>query len=124
MQIICEITGAKTWYDWHIKNWGTKWNSYSCKKESDNVFTFETAWAGVPELIELISKEFPTVKFIYEYSDEDTGSNCGIVVYEKGVCLPTVLENGSKEAYELAFKLRPEYKADYKLVGNEYEYVE
>ncbi len=112
--------GCKTWYDWHIKFWGTKWNSYSCEKESENVFTFETAWSGISNLIELISKEFPEIKFIYEYSDEDTGCNCGIGTYLNGELSLDVLENSSKEAYDLAFKLRPDCKEYYKLVDNEY----
>lgn len=116
--------GFKTWYDWSIKNWGTKWNAYSCNKISENIFQFETAWSGVPELIEKISKEFPEVAIMYKYSDEDTGSNCGIGEFKNGEISFRELENRSKEAYELAFELRPDYKENYKLVDDKYEYVE
>jgi len=117
-----EEYGAKTWYDWNIKNWGTKWNSYACEKESDSIFTFETAWGGVPDLIELISKEFPAVKIIYEYSDEDTGSNCGSITFENGVGVCANIENCSNEAYDIAFKLRPKSKEYYELINGNWEY--
>lgn len=116
--------GYATWYEWSINNWGTKWNCYECKKISDTVYEFDTAWAGVPMLIELISKEFPEVKFKYEFSDEDTGANCGIAEYLNGEILFKKLENYSKEAYELAFKLKPEDKKYFKLVNDKYEYNE
>src|SRR4051812_6071054 len=35
------------WYDWQIKNWGTKWNSYKSKygAEGKQAFVyFQTAW--------------------------------------------------------------------------------
>lgn len=39
----------RTWYDWSIENWGTKWNAYSHKptdRTSDGlILRFETAWA-------------------------------------------------------------------------------
>ena len=116
--------GHTTWYDWSIEHWGTKWNSYSCERINDTTFQFETAWSGVPNLIELMSKEFPNVTILYKYSDEDTGCNCGIGEYKGGEVYFKELENSSKEAYDLAFELRPDYKENYKLVGDNYEYVE
>jgi hypothetical protein len=116
--------GHTTWYDWCVENWGTKWNAYSCQKVSDTIYTFETAWAGVPNLIEKMSQQFPNVKILYKYSDEDTGSNCGIGEYQNGEVFFNQLENGSDEAYELAFELRPEYKENFKKVDGVYKYVE
>lgn len=119
-----EKTGYVYWYDWQLDNWGTKWNSYSCKRLDDNVFTFETAWSGVPKIIEAISKRFPNVVFIYEYADEDTGNNTGYLKFKDGLLEEVYPKGGSKEAYDIAFKLRPHYKDSYKLVGDTYEYVE
>lgn len=31
------------WYDWGMKNWGTKWNCYEQKKLSENTIKFMTA---------------------------------------------------------------------------------
>lgn len=112
------------WYNWNVKNWGTKWNAYSCKKISENVFTFETAWSGVPELIHQIAKNTPDIKIIYKYADEDTGYNVGSYVFEGVTYIKTVIDNGTKEAYDIAFELRPECKESYVLVGETYEYNE
>jgi hypothetical protein len=116
--------GHTTWYGWCIEYWGTKWNSYSCEKESDNVYTFETAWSGVPKLIEKMSQQFPKVKILYKYSDEDTGSNCGVGEYQGGEVSFNKLLSGSNEAYELAFELRPSRKEYYKMIDGEYKYSE
>lgn len=119
-----EKYGHKTWYDWCVENWGTKWNSSECEKTGENIYDFTTAWSGVPELIELMSKECPEVKIIYKYSDEDTGCNCGIGEYQNGEIYFRELVNSSKEAYDMAFELRPDRKENYQLIGNEYQYVE
>jgi hypothetical protein len=111
----CEESGRPNWYDWNISNWGTKWNSYSCKKESWNIFTFETAWSGVPGIIQEMSKLCPDITLEYEYSDEDIGSNCGVGKAKAGELELERFTGYSKEAYEIAFKLRPECKNDYVL---------
>ncbi len=118
-----EKYGFKTWYDWSIENWGTKWNSSDCEGEG-NSFEFITAWSGVPDLIEKMHLELPTVKILYEFSDEDTGCNCGIGIFENGQTTFRKLENSSIEAYELAFKLRPDSKEYYALVDGKNEYVD
>lgn len=119
-----EKYGYAYWYDWAIANWGTKWNSYCCERLSDKSFSWETAWSGVPVLVEQISKKFPDVKMLYEYSDEDTGHNCGFARMKNGIVEIVKHEGGSKEAYDLALKLRPEYKEYYQLVDGKYEPIE
>lgn len=116
--------GFVSWYEWSIKHWGTKWNCSECEKIDENVFEFQTAWSGVPDLIEKMSCEFPSIKITYEWSDEDTGCNCGIGQYHGDNANLIRLENSSKEAYELCFKLWPHKKENYQLVGDTYEYVE
>ncbi|WP_241287537.1 DUF1281 family ferredoxin-like fold protein [Chryseobacterium indologenes] len=111
------------WLTWNRNNWGTKWNSYECEEESYNVFTFETAWSGVPDLIREISKQNPKIEINYEYADEDTGYNCGSYKFLNGEIIHlSIPVGGSKEGYELAFKLRPHYKEGYVLKGDKYEY--
>jgi len=118
-------TGYMYWYDWRCDHWGTKWNVYDCNKLSDHQFEFDTAWSGVPEMILAISKQFPSIKIEYKYADEDTGYNCGCYEFESGreqsVYIP---EGGSKEAYDIAFELRPNYAENYELVDGQYEYKE
>lgn len=121
---MCIREGRPTWYDFNRENWGTKWNCFSCKRESFFVFAFETAWSSVPVIIEAISKKFPAVSFIYEYADEDTGYNAGVYELKDGITKETIFEQGSIKAYELAFKLRPSIKEDYQLINGEYEFIE
>lgn len=120
-RVMCDNEGRPNWYDWNRENWGTKWNCYNCKKQDDNIYTFETAWNGVPNLIEALSKMMPKIEFIYEYSDENVGYNVGSYTMKNGITKKSVPEEGSKEAYDLSFKLRPDYREYYVLVDGEYE---
>jgi hypothetical protein len=120
--------GHTTWYDWAIKNWGTKWNSYSCKKHdsaTEIIFEIQTAWSSVPDMIGKMAEKFPTVLIEYVYADEDTGCNCGRLTYDEGKLSTEVIpENCSIEAYELAFEVIPSNKDYYELVDGEYKYKE
>lgn len=119
-----DLYGYKTWYDWACDKWGTKWNASECESISDNIFCFTTAWSGVVELIRLLSANF-IGEINYKYSDEDTGSNTGEFKFQQGnITSFHKPENGSKEAYDLAFELRPENKENYKLVDDNYEYID
>ncbi len=113
-------TGHKTWYGWAHENWGTKWNALEPKIVSDTCIEFETAWSGVVSLIEKLSTHFPDVVFEYKYSDEDTGCNCGHGTIANGISQMVYPENQSREAYELAFDLRPDCAGYYRLENGSY----
>ena len=57
--------GAPSWYDWSIKNWGTKWNSYGYDNldRSDIAenpeFSFYTAWSAPTQLSKNLQKDIP-----------------------------------------------------------------
>jgi hypothetical protein len=68
------------WYEWRIKNWGTKWD-YSANSDggevqltrlSDNAlsYSFGSAWCGPVEAISTISAAFPTLRFHLRHADE------------------------------------------------------
>lgn len=118
---MCKAEGRPTWYEWNIANWGTKWNSYSCKKVNNNSFFFETAWSSVLKIMTKISTSFPEIEFLYEFADEDTGYNAGMHIIKNGIAYSNIPEGGSKEAYEIAFKLRPDIREYYVLVNGNYE---
>ena len=93
------------WYDWHITNWGTKWDigvrnddKYpdTVLDETDNdnelMYRFNTAWSPVPEVISELSKQYPTLEFDYEYEEEQGWG--GKEVYENG-------ELVSQEQYDI-----------------------
>lgn len=112
-------TGYKTWYDWRCANWGTKWNALD-SVAIDNYVTFNTAWSGVVKLMEKLSTYFLDVTFDYSYADEDTGYNCGFGTILNGVASMTYPVGGSKDAYEVAFELRPQDKEYYVLKDGNY----
>lgn len=115
--------GFDTWYDWSIKNWGTKWGAYSNVQADDFTFEFQTAWSAPLPIIEKLIELFPKINFTHTWADEDTGYNVGKIERQDGETFTYDIENGSNEAYELAFDLYggSEY---YHLVDGKYEYNE
>jgi hypothetical protein len=118
--------GYPTWYEWSIEHWGTKWNAYQTpdERDTDDTIYFQTAWSGVPELIQEVSKKFPGVELNYHWADEDTGSNVGQCKIKCGEIWSKTIDCQCREAYELAFELWPEDQEYYKLVNGNYEYIE
>ena len=94
--------GAKDWYDWSIKNWGTKWNAYytsvSMLSDTTAEIDFDTAWSGVPDIILKLIEMFPSLKFEYLFADEDMGYNCGEGYSKNGEFYFEMLEPCSVEA--------------------------
>ena len=99
--------GYPTWYEWSISTWGTKWNAFNQNFEEPNVLWFDTAWEGVPLLIQTLSEIFPDVEFQYAYADEDLGSNVGKGTIRNGETDMTFPDNGSNEAFEIVFFVKP-----------------
>jgi hypothetical protein len=114
--------GYKTWYDWCVANWGTKWNAYNQEKPAANEIWFDTAWSCVHRLILKLSQMFPDATFDYTFADEDTGANCGAIILKNGKGKMLVPDIGSREAYEIAFVMRPEIKSWFRFDGTTYQY--
>lgn len=73
-----------SWYDWHIKNWGTKWDIEYCKTDEDTII-FQTAWSVPVEVLSELSKAFPAEVIEVEFADEDIGSdNVGSLQFLNG----------------------------------------
>jgi len=114
--------GHKTWYGWSITNWGTKWDAYDQMLDGDTLM-FNTAWSGVPKIIEKISEKFPDLTLHYQFADEDIGCNVGDMTFYGGRCVDdTSPKNQTKAAYDLAFELRPGANSYYRLVNGEWKY--
>ena len=99
--------GYPTWYEWSTATWGTKWNAFNQNFEEPNVLWFDTAWEGVPLLIQTLSEIFPDVEFQYAYADEDLGSNVGKGTIRNGETDMTFPDNGSNDAFEIVFFVKP-----------------
>ena len=67
---------GRNWYDWHIDNWGTKWNAYSTHRDSKGRILFDTAWAVPIPAITVLSKLFPELAFDMESFDEGWSFAC------------------------------------------------
>lgn len=60
------------WYEWNVHHWGTKWKTFDVYIDKDNLtIEFQTAWTGVPKVIETLSIHFPKTRMRYEYETED-----------------------------------------------------
>jgi hypothetical protein len=67
--------GATNWYDWALRNWGTKWNAYSVANEwtitaAAHSIHFDTAWTSPRPILEALVARFPTLKFKCDVSGE------------------------------------------------------
>jgi len=92
-------TGSGSWYDWNITNWGVKWEASESQltRNSDETtacYTFQTPWGAVPELLQEASRQYPTLKFDYEYEEEqgwggEIGLQNGEVLYQSEYDIPT-----------------------------------
>lgn len=118
-----EKYGYTTWYEWSIATWGTKWNAYNQEFDEPNVLWFDTAWSGVPQLIQKLSEKFPDVEFHYAYADEDLGSNVGRGIIRNGEIDMTIPEHGSNEAFEIMFYVKPGIDEYFELTDEGYRWV-
>lgn len=65
------------WYDWHVENWGTKWDidntepyDYNFDEDAANLFyDFDTAWGPPIEFVQKISQDFPKLLFTLKYHE-------------------------------------------------------
>lgn len=121
----CLKEGRPNWYDWNLEHWGTKWNSYSNENTEQNTFFFDTAWAPVPYIVKVMSEKFQNVEISYCWADENTGYNCGRAVYKSGEKKSEFMPNGgSRDAYYIAFDIRPHQRDYYRMENGEYVYSE
>lgn len=90
--------GYSHWHPWNVVHWGTKWGAYRCERVG-NTLKFETAWSTPMGIWKKINEMFPETNLLIHYSDEDYGSNCGIITIDKnGLDHKTV--NTNEFAYE------------------------
>jgi hypothetical protein len=81
-----EKYGHSDWYEWCIKNWGTKWdvgNSSIMEENEKFVVDYSTAWGPNSTWVHTISKFYPTLEFklIYEEPGMDF---CGCYEVKNG----------------------------------------
>jgi len=71
-----EKYGHKTWYDWAIMNWGSKWgicNPTLVERPRSLVYRFESAWSPVIPLVLKMSEMYPQLTFRLQYYEMGAG---------------------------------------------------
>ena len=67
--------GTDNWYDWNVKNWGTKWDcsSSECGYQTDNEsyfsVNFDSAWSPPTGWFHKIVEMYPKLNFKLSYSE-------------------------------------------------------
>lgn len=103
-----DLYGARTWHDWRLMNWGTKWNAYGQHLDGNLSIWFRTANNTPGPAIARLAELFPEVTIDLLYADEDPGYNVGHVTFEDGECVDADLpEGGSDEAMRIYFATHP-----------------
>jgi hypothetical protein len=79
------------WYDWNVRNWGTKWDvavhqdeeypetELTSESETSLGYRFNTAWSPPIEAIVALSKQYPNLEFTLSF-EEETGWGGEVVV--------------------------------------------
>lgn len=78
---------GEDWYDWNIRNWGTKWSSSECSFNTrQNSVVFSTAWSPpLPVIIKLAELLKCELRLIY--FEPGMGFAGDLVVSEEGECV-------------------------------------
>jgi hypothetical protein len=98
--------GADNWYDWHIHSWGTKWDCYDHRGDSDDSFViFETAWSTPIRALLKLSEIFDDITIEVRYADEDFGSNVGTYTLQGGEIVDMFQPDYSKDSIKLAMDI-------------------
>ena len=61
------------WYDWRVKNWGTKWDvdgSLTSAADYWLEYSFKSAWNPPIKWLARVSKDFPNLEFTLRYIEE------------------------------------------------------
>lgn len=108
-----EKYGVVGWYDWRLRNWGTKWNACDARVTEDGVFFFDTAWNAPIRVLAALSKLFPEVKIQFAYADEDWSYNTGGGTIRNGDVEAFYPEGNSEDGWRLYFELHPGEEDDF-----------
>ena len=109
--------GAGDWYEWAIKNFGTKWGAYDAEKvepiKGGMIFRFLTAWSPPAQWFVTTAKQFPKLKFIDYWQDEGGGSG-KITLYTEGSKVR--VEDETLSDHEWLVRFNEDYKKEYNFI--------
>lgn len=93
-QSLREKYGADNWYDWHIANWGTKWNTYDNCINDDNSVSFQTAWSLPDPIFARMAELYPSMTFNIECVEEG-GFFAGTILISEGKVKENLTDDGA-----------------------------
>lgn len=97
--------GAMNWYEWSVKNWGTKWNSCSTTFDEKSI-SFDTAWDPALPIVQKMSEQNPDVPMAILYADEEIGCHTGYMLIKNGhIDFEGSFPDQSVDAFKEAFDL-------------------
>jgi len=82
-QYLRDTYGTDNWYDWHLANWGTKWNTYDNCIHDDNNVSFQTAWSLPDPIFAKMAEMYPSMTFNIE-TVEEGGFFAGTILISEG----------------------------------------
>lgn len=77
--IMAEMQVGMDWYNWNVRNWGTKWELSDVSLDrTDRELTYymESAWSPPVEAINNLAKQYPTLTFTIKSLDENSCFAC------------------------------------------------
>lgn len=85
-----KLYGCKDWYDWCVKNWGTKWDAGEASiyehSEEEAEIVFDTAWGPPIEWVKIVELKYPDLRFELHYDEPGMGFK-GVYSNGKDKCI-------------------------------------
>jgi hypothetical protein len=112
---LMEKYGATDWYQWHLNNWGTKWNAYDVDNEPETIegglrYRFDTAWSSPAQWLYQTAEQFPELRFEDAWQDEGGGAGILKVWHDEG----TLQEDHQEMSdHEWSMEYNPGYREEY-----------
>jgi len=72
-----EFATGMDWYNWNVRNWGTKWeisednSSVESRSDRELVYRLITAWSPPVEALDHLAKQYPSLTFTLMSLDEN-----------------------------------------------------
>jgi hypothetical protein len=79
--IMAEMAVGMDWYNWNVRNWGTKWEISEAgvsRTDRELTYEFESAWSPPVSAIDNLAKQFPSLTFLIKSLDENSCFACEI----------------------------------------------
>lgn len=99
-QVLIKKYGVDNWYDWAIKNWGTKWDAYDGDMDvvidTEIISSFTTAWNLPIPIFKKIAEMYPNLKVEIRAVEEGDLFG-GIINIDNGIVTKEIWKKFSEE---------------------------